>query len=312
MTSDAGWFIHFTGTNETRPSTETACKKLVSANSALVASFEIEILFEILLESYRGVEEFGLLNSLRWSTEESLDNILEVARRRAQANSTVMFALTAQQTYKDQAKRHLKKVCENTKGKNYFKDRWNALEKTVPEMLLVRAIRNHTQHGGMPVCSLKTGHRSNESEIYTQLVMSTIEAGSDNPQFAEDIKPLRETIPKDVELMHILRVMIHHLHELHQDLRSRFIEPAAKVAVHTIADAVKEFTSDPWTQYPLAVISQDPKRMKPRKDVIVSIGSYVAFERLARTNSFKYRPVSERIVQRLHADSVINPHIYPS
>lgn len=284
----------------------------MSAHNTLVASFEIEILFDILLSSYRGVEEFGLFNSLRWSTEESIDNVLELARRRAQANSAVMFALTAQQTYKDQVKRHLKTVCGGTKGKLYFQDCWKTLERTVPEMLLVRAIRNHTQHGGMPVCSLRTGHRSNKSEIYTQLIMSTIKTGGHNPQFAEVIKPLREAIPDDVELMHILRVMIQHLHELHQQLRSRFIEPAAKAAVHTIAGAIKEFTADSWTQYPLAIIAQDSKKAKPRKDTIVSAISYTAFERLAQTNSLKYRPVSERIVQRLHADSLIDPHIYPS
>jgi hypothetical protein len=312
MTGATKWFIHFTGTNETRPSTEEACGSLMSAHSVLVASSEIEVLFDILLESYREVEQFGLFNSLRWSTEEHLDNILEIARRRGQANSTVMFALTAQKTYRDQVKRHLKTVCGSTKGKNYFKDRWNALEETVPEMLLVLAIRNHTQHGGMPVSSLRTGHRSNQSEIYTQLIMSTAEAGRDNPQFAKDIKSLSKTIPEDIELMHILRVMIHHIHELHQELRSQFIEPAAQAAVHTIADAVKEFTPDSWTQYPLVVIAQDSEMMKPRKDTIVSVGGYIAFERLAQTNCFKYRPISERIVQRLHINSLIDPHIYPS
>jgi hypothetical protein len=137
------------------------------------------------------------------------------------------------------------------------------------------------------VCALRTGHRSNKSEIYTQLIMSTIETSSNNPQFAEVTKPLREAIPKDVELIHILRVMIHYLHELHQELRLRFIEPAAKAAVHIIADTVKEFAADSWTQYPLVIIAQGSKKMKPRKDAIVSVGSYIAFERLAQTNNFK-------------------------
>ncbi len=312
MTNQAGWFIHFTGTNKTLPSTEKDCKSLIRAHNILVAAFEIEVLFDILLESYREVEKFGLFNSLRWCTEEHLDNLLELARRRAQANTTVMLALTAQKTYRDQVKRHLKIVCGNTKGKNYFKDRWETLEETVPEMLLVRAIRNHTQHGGMPVSSLRSGHRSNESEIYTQLIMSIVDAGRDNPQFADEIRSLSKSIPRDVELMHILRVMIHNLNELHKELRSLFIEPATLSAIHIITDASKEFSTDQWTQYPLVIIEQDPEKTRPRKDTIVSLAAYRSFEKLAQTNCFKYRPVSERIVQRLHADSLIDPHVYPS
>jgi hypothetical protein len=312
MAEEIKWFIHFTGTNQSHPSTEEACNSLLSAHSALVAAYEIEVLFDILLSAYREVEQFGLVNSLRWSTEEQLDNILDIARRRAQANSTVMFALTAQKTYYDQIKRHLTVVCGNTAGKNHFKGRWKALEENIPEMYLVRAIRNHAQHGGMPVTSLRTGHRSDQSEIYTQLIMSTAEAGRDNPDFAKSIEPMIGKIPNNLELMHILRVMIYEIHELHQELRNQLIEPAAKAAVQVIADAVKEFTHESWTQYPLVVIAEDSVRIAPRKDKIVSVGAYMAFERLAQTNRFKCRPISERIVQRLHVNSLMDPHVYPS
>jgi len=312
MSAETSWFIHFTGTNQTRPSTEEACSSLIDARNVLVASYEIEVLFDILLSSYREVEQFGLVNSLRWSTEEQLDNILDIARRRAQANSTVMFALTAQKTYSEQIRRHLTAVSGTTAAKNHFKKRWKALEENVPEMLLVRAIRNHTQHGGMAVTSLRSGHSSDQSEIYTQLIMSTTEAGRDNPQFAEMISPLIGTIPVDVELMHILRVMIEQIHELHQELRSQYIEPAAQAAAHAIANAVKEFTPDSWTQYPLIVIAQDSERITPRRDEIVSVNAYIVFERLARTNCIKFWPTSERIVQRLHANSLIDPHYSPS
>ena len=312
MPKEIRWFIHFTGTNKSHQSTEEACNSLLGAHGSLVAAYEIEVLFDILLSAYREVEQFGLVNSLSWSTEEQLDNILDIARRRAQANSTMMFALTAQKTYYDQIKRHLTAVCGHTFGKNHFKQRWQNLEENIPEMHLVRAIRNHAQHGGMPVTSLRTGHRSDQSEIYTQLIMSTAEAGRDNPKFAKDIEPLNGKIPDDLELMHILRVMIHEIHELHQELRNLFIEPAAQAAVQVIADAVKEFTHESWTQYPLVVIAEDSERVVPRKDKIVSIGAYMAFERLAQTNRFKYRPISERIVQRLHVNSLIDPHVYPS
>ena len=312
MAEEIEWFIHFTGTKQSRRSTEEASSSLLRAHSVLVAAYEIEVLFDILLSSYREVEQFGLVNSLRWSTEEQLDNILDIARRRAQANTTVMFALTAQKTYSDQVRRHLKVVCDSTVSKNYFKSQWQNLEQNVPEMHLVRAIRNHAQHGGMPVTSLRTGHSSDQSEIYTQLIMSTAEACRDNSEFAKDIKPLVEIIPGDLELMHILRVMIHEIHQLHQKLRNQFIEPAAQAAVQVIADAVKEFTQDSWTQYPLVVIAQDIDKVAPRKDRIVSVGAYRAFEKLAQTNRFKYRPTSERIVQRLHANSRIDPHVYPS
>lgn len=141
--------------------------------------------------------------------------------------------------------------------------------------------------------------------------MSTAESGRDNPEFAKNIEPLSGQIPDDLELMHILRVMIHEIHELHQELRNQFIEPAAQAAVQVIADAVKEFTHESWTQYPLVVIEEDSETVAPRKDKIVSVGAYMAFERLAQTNRFKYRPISERIVQRLHASSLIDPHVYP-
>jgi hypothetical protein len=312
MTEEIKWSIHFTGTNQSRPSTEEACNSLLNAHSALVAAYEIEVLFDILLSAYREVEQFGLVSSLRWSTEEQLDNILDIARRRAQANSTVMFALTAQKTYCDQIKRHLTVVCGNTAGKHFFKGRWETLEEDIPEMRLVRAIRNHAQHGGMPVTSLRTGHRSDQSEIYTQLIMSTAVAGRDNPEFARSIEPLTGRISDDLEVIHILRVMIYEIHELHQELRNKFIEPAAQAAVQVIADTVKEFTHESWTQYSLVVIAKDSEGIAPRQDKIVSVGAYMAFERLAQTNRFKYRPTSERIVQRLHVNSLMNPHVYPS
>ena len=130
---------------------------LRAARGNLVAAFSLEETYELLVSSFLDFEEQVLRSAVRNSIQ-SQEDYIEFFGITSVLNGRMVNFLSSARLYLDQAPRLLAICCPSpSSAVDTWRLRTNQEFDEHPEYQFMEALRNHVQHHGLPVHSIKQG-----------------------------------------------------------------------------------------------------------------------------------------------------------
>lgn len=218
---DPKFFIRSMLLNETfeMPITEKEFKDFKQASQRLVAGFELEELYDLIINNYRELEKEAVSLAVDQMVLEK-DQSEDLFEIRFAMNRRVVNILTASRMYLDQYISRLKKLnADAVSVKSACHDIYDRLF----EYRFMEALRNHVQHGGTAVhrvevnCPWHVQEGKKYKRSFSISLYSNKSELNENDSFRKSV--LNEC-PEKVDVIPAVRVYISGISSLHECIRS--------------------------------------------------------------------------------------------
>jgi hypothetical protein len=124
--------------------------RLVCHRRVLTDALDFEQRYDVLLASYLDFEVGATRMSLETVAGVDYQTYVQAARSLLDANRLLMNLMTAAKTYLDQVYRDFRRTPESKSFRELIKERTSAEYDASLEYRFMEALRNHTQHRGLP------------------------------------------------------------------------------------------------------------------------------------------------------------------
>lgn len=211
------------------PMTEAQVNEAREARVILIAALALEETYDVLLSNFLELEQEALCAAAASVVRNvrSYGDLLDV---RSTANRRVVNLLTAARMYLDHAPQQLAVCLSDTTAKEIFKPLCSQQYDSELSYRFMDALRNHVQHSGLAVHTMKHASRwtGADPDIFLEI---RLELFSEKKYLAENPKFHKKTLaalPDEIELIQASRQYLQGLDQIHGQVRSLISEPVAQ------------------------------------------------------------------------------------
>lgn len=245
--------------------------ELRHAQKCLSLALAIEETYELLLSNYLDLERECLNVAADCMVRESTD-YTDLFDIRLAFNRRIVNLLTSTRLYIDQTQKHIKACIPNDENndKNIpgkVKSLFSVESKACFEYRFMEALRNHVQHCGLAVYSIKIERKltsfveeDREWEFKTRIFTNKLNFDNDKSLNKQDKQVLNE-MPEEVDLMYAARVYVESIRKVHCDIRellARKFGESRRLISMQIEDYKKISNGDSTGLYAVCSILKEP------------------------------------------------------
>lgn len=206
---------------------------LANARKTLVDALAFEQKFELLLGNYLDFETGATRLSLTSLLGVDYTTYLSGATFLLEANRLLMNLLTAARAYLDQVKQDFKHLPLTPAFGEHAKTLCSAEYDDSAEYRFMEALRNHSQHKGMPVHGYTAGEGLHEALTFTCVQEQLSEAGDFKSKVLAEM-------PAKVDLRIYARQYVECLSNVHKQLRE-LVTASINEARQNVEDAIGRY-----------------------------------------------------------------------
>ncbi len=227
------------------PISEQEFEALAEARTVLNAVFELEESYDLLIGNYIEVEK-ELLTAAASNAVQQLTEYSDFFELRSTVNRRVVNLLTATRLYLDQTPQRLANCAvDPARARKEFEQRTNQNYDKSFNYRFLEALRNHVQHCGLAVHSIKSTNEwirdsgKEEMEISVQPFSEKLYCSADG-KFK---KLVLAEMPEKVSLMLAIREYLQHIGDLHMLVRSHVNDRAQK-SRQLISEQISKYATE--------------------------------------------------------------------
>lgn len=247
--------IHALGKHPILEIDEAQFNSLKNAKTALDAALAIEQRYDILISNYLDFEN-ELLGILAEQTVRYQKGYSGLFQLQTETNRRIINLLTSTKLYIDQVKHHVEECSLAMEDLTTF---LNAEYDAYFEYRFMEAMRNYTQHKGLPVHYSSIGMSSIEKEdgfaIEHGLQLYAQKSKLVGDPFVK--KLVLKEMPEKVELTTAIRVYVSSINRIHVKIREAALDyiDSSRVLIDEYIEKYLELTSNPVGLYAYKVNS---------------------------------------------------------